>query len=95
MLLEELDGLAVQRHLHLTPFLPLLQENSFYGCMHSGIGLGTRAVMPLQCLLLLRLDDALPDQSPKIVGVYSTFEHRCHHIKFSMKLLHETLQIRM
>jgi hypothetical protein len=61
MLLEELDSLAIQRDLHLTPLLPLLQENSLYGRMQSGIPVSTCALMPLQCLLLLCLDDALPN----------------------------------
>jgi hypothetical protein len=31
----------------------------------------------LQRLFLFRLDDAFSNQSPEIVGIYSTFEHRC------------------
>jgi hypothetical protein len=46
-------------NFHLTPLLPLFQENSLYGYVFfagPGPGVWTYALVPLQRLFMLRLD---------------------------------------
>jgi hypothetical protein len=77
VLLQVVDGLAIQRHLHLTSFLPLLHEKMLQGHVSPSLKpTNPDALVLSQYCLLFRFYDALTNDFPKITGIDPIFEQK-------------------